>query len=351
MIPKLYLPADWTIRLPLSVAGRSDTAVGLLVSHLNLTQPREMKPRDIAAYAFLAVTWGLSFLVLLKVVHAFGWVGAVTLRSLIAGITLFLLAAATRRRLDFSAGWRHFATVGATTVAAQLIGLSYATPRIGTAMAAILVAAIPLFSMILGQLWGLERITVRGLAGLLLGAAGIVVLVGFPSVPITPSFVFGCAASLFSSFSAAFGSNYANRHLRSAGSFELTGAAFLFGGLMTLPLLLVVPVPAHAASCRFPLSRPSRLRDERADLCRLFPAGGQHWRNQDDQCRIRRDHDRGAGWHCHAWRVAGHHPGFRRGGDHRRLHTGAGSVPAPGESGGLAIRPAFGVIASHTRTS
>ncbi|MBE1706344.1 MULTISPECIES: DMT family transporter [Mesorhizobium] len=203
-----------------------------------------MKPRDIAAYAFLAVTWGLSFLVLLKVVHAFGWVGAVTLRSLIAGITLFLLAAATRRRLDFSAGWRHFATVGATTVAAQLIGLSYATPRIGTAMAAILVAAIPLFSMILGQLWGLERITVRGLAGLLLGAAGIVVLVGFPSVPITPSFVFGCAASLFSSFSAAFGSNYANRHLRSAGSFELTGAAFLFGGLMTLPLLLVVPVPA-----------------------------------------------------------------------------------------------------------
>ncbi|TPN50973.1 MULTISPECIES: DMT family transporter [unclassified Mesorhizobium] len=203
-----------------------------------------MKPRDIAAYIFLAITWGLSFLVLLKVVHAFGWVGAVTLRALIAGITVFLLAAATRRRLDFSAGWQHFAVVGATTVAAQLIGLSYATPRIGTAMAAILVAAIPLFSMILGQLWGLERITVRGLAGLLLGAAGITVLVGFPAVPITAPFAFGCAASLFSSFSAAFGSNYANRHLRAAGSFELTGAAFLFGGLMTLPLLLAVPVPA-----------------------------------------------------------------------------------------------------------
>ncbi|WP_137932492.1 DMT family transporter [Mesorhizobium comanense] len=203
-----------------------------------------MKPRDIAAYIFLAVTWGLSFLVLLRVVHAFGWVGAVTLRSLLAGVTLFILAAATRRRLDFSAGWRLFAVVGATTVAAQLVGLSYATPRIGTAMAAILVAAIPLFSMILGQVWGLERITPRGLAGLLLGAAGIVVLVGFPAVPITASFALGCAASLFSSFAAAFGSNYANRHLRSAGSFELTGAAFLFGGLMTLPLLFAVPVPA-----------------------------------------------------------------------------------------------------------
>ncbi|TPN02726.1 DMT family transporter [Mesorhizobium sp. B2-3-3] len=203
-----------------------------------------MKPRDIAAYVFLAITWGLSFLVLLNVVHAFGWVGAVTLRSLVAGITLFLLAAATRRKLDFSAGWRPFAVVGATTVAAQLIGLSYATPRIGTAMAAILVAAIPLFSMIIAQLWGLERITLRGLAGLLLGAAGIIVLVGFPAVPITAPFAFGCAASLFSSFSAAFGSNYANRHLRSAGSWEVTSAAFLFGGLMTLPLLPAVPVPA-----------------------------------------------------------------------------------------------------------
>lgn len=210
-----------------------------------------MKPKDIAAYVFLAVTWGLSFLVLLKVVHAFGWIGAVTLRSLIAGITLLLLAGATRRRLDFSAGWSHFAVVGATTVAAQLIGLSYATPRIGTAMAAILVAAIPLFSMIIGQLWGLERITVRGLAGLLLGAAGIIILVGFPAVPVTTSFALGCAASLFSSFSAAFGSNYANRHLRSAGSLELTSAAFLFGGLMTLPLLLAVPVPAMPRAIDF----------------------------------------------------------------------------------------------------
>ncbi|CCV08785.1 conserved membrane hypothetical protein [Mesorhizobium metallidurans STM 2683] len=210
-----------------------------------------MKPKDIAAFVFLAVTWGLSFLVLLKVVHAFGWIGAVTLRSLIAGITLLLLAAATRRRLDFSAGWRRFAMVGATTVAAQLIGLSYATPRIGTAMAAILVAAIPLFSMIIGQVWGLERITARGLAGLLLGAAGIMVLVGFPSVPVTASFVFGCAASLFSSFSAAFGSNYANRHLRSVGTLEVTSAAFLFGGLMTLPLLLAVPIPAMPSAVDF----------------------------------------------------------------------------------------------------
>ncbi|MDQ1219685.1 hypothetical protein QE432_001243 [Agrobacterium sp. SORGH_AS 745] len=41
-----------------------------------------MAPRDLAAYIFLAITWGVSFLLLLHVVAAFGWIGAVTLRSL-----------------------------------------------------------------------------------------------------------------------------------------------------------------------------------------------------------------------------------------------------------------------------
>ena len=40
-----------------------------------------MTLRDIASYVFLALIWGLSFLVLLHVVEAFGWVGAVSLES------------------------------------------------------------------------------------------------------------------------------------------------------------------------------------------------------------------------------------------------------------------------------
>ncbi|CZT34008.1 EamA-like transporter family protein [Rhizobium sp. 9140] len=156
-----------------------------------------MKKQDVAAYLFLAIAWGLSFLVLLHVVDAFGWVGAVTLRSLVAGGTLLAFAALRRRALRFGARRLPFAIVGATTVAGQLIGLSYATPRIGTAMAAILVAAIPLFSMVIAHLWKLERMRAQGLLGLVTGTIGIVLLVGFPAVPITPEFLSGCAASLF----------------------------------------------------------------------------------------------------------------------------------------------------------
>lgn len=202
-----------------------------------------MTCRDIGSYLFLSLAWGLSFLVLLKVVDAFGWVGAVTLRSLVAGFTLLLMALVSRRKLDFSPGIARFAMVGATTVAGQLIGLSYGAPIIGTATAAIMVAAIPLFSMLIAHAWGLERITGQGLAGLGIGVVGILLLVGFPAVPVTGSFIAGSAATLAACFFAAFGSNYVAKHLSRSGAMEVTTGAFLTGGFMTLPLLLVVPVP------------------------------------------------------------------------------------------------------------
>ena len=204
-----------------------------------------MQPRDIAAYSFLALAWGLSFLLLLKVVEAFGWVGAVTLRCFIAGLILFGVAKLIGRKLDFSARWFHFAAVGATTVAGQLIGLSYATPLIGTAMSAIFVAAIPMFSMLIGQVWGLERMTGTRLVGIMIGACGIVLLVGFPAVAVDSTFVLGCVGMVFSTFCAALGSNYASKYLRDTGSFEVTIGAFLFGGLLTLPLLSLVPIPGR----------------------------------------------------------------------------------------------------------
>ena len=61
-----------------------------------------MHRRQLIDYAALAVIWGLSFVLVLRVVQAFGWVGAVTFRALIACAILLLLAALTRRRLVFA---------------------------------------------------------------------------------------------------------------------------------------------------------------------------------------------------------------------------------------------------------
>lgn len=201
-----------------------------------------MHRRQVLDYLALAVIWGLSFVLVLQVVRAFGWAGGVSFRALVAAGLLVLLARVTRRELRFGS-WRPLAVVGSTTVAGNLIGLNIATPRIGTAMAAIFIATIPFFSMIIGLLWRIERIDLWGRVGVALGFVGVVLLVGFPAVPVDGPFVIGCVASVLGAISAAFGSNYARKHLQQVGSWEQTIGAFLTGGLIVLPLLVVVPVP------------------------------------------------------------------------------------------------------------
>ena len=202
-----------------------------------------MTRKQLADYALVALVWGLSFLVLLKVVKAFGWVGAVTFRTLLAGLLLLAAARVTRRRLDFGIGWRPFFVVGLTTVAIQLIGLSFAAPRIGTAMSAIFVGTIPLYSMVIGRLWGTETITRQGAVGLVIGFSGMVVLVGFPAEAVTGRFVLGCISSVISCIASAIGSNFARRRMVGVGEWEQAIGSFLFGGALTFPLLLAVPVP------------------------------------------------------------------------------------------------------------
>lgn len=206
-----------------------------------------MKVEISTKFAILALIWGFSFLLLLRVVQAFDWAAAISVRAFIASGSLYLLAKVIRRRLDFSIGIKHFAVLGVATVAIQLIGLSLAVPRIGTALSAILVGAIPLFSSVIGRMMKIESIDKMGQIGLVLGFIGIVLLVGFPSAELSDQFFLGFGVCLIGCISAAFGSNYSKLKMSSAGNWEQVIGAFFFGGLFTAPILFFVPIKSGLA--------------------------------------------------------------------------------------------------------
>jgi len=203
-----------------------------------------MKAEISTKFTILALLWGVSFLLLLRVVEAFDWAAAISVRAFIASGSVLLLAAIIRKKLDFSIGVKHFALLGLTSVTFQLIGLSLAVPRIGTALTAILVGAIPLFSSVIGRLMKIENIDRSGFIGLLLGFVGIIFLVGFPSGEFGDQFFLGFFVCLFGCMSAAFGSNYSKLKMSSVGNWEQVIGAFFFGGLFTSPILLFVPITA-----------------------------------------------------------------------------------------------------------
>mgnify|MGYP003329196617 FL=1 len=197
---------------------------------------------DVAIkFTILSIAWGVSFFWVALVIDVFGWVGAVSIRSLIASAALFVIAKSMKKKLDFSIGVKPFFLLGFTTVALQLIGFSIAVPRIGTALTAIVVGAIPLFSAVIGRAWGIEHLSRLGIGGLFLGFLGIILLVGFPKEPFTGEFILGIAIALIGSIASAYGSNYSKRDLHSVGPWEQVIGSFFFGGIITAPLLLLVP--------------------------------------------------------------------------------------------------------------
>ncbi|MEY4322533.1 MAG: hypothetical protein RL410_314 [Actinomycetota bacterium] len=202
-----------------------------------------MHRKQILEYIALALIWGSSFVLMREVIKAFGWAGSVSLRALTASAVLYIAARLSKKKLNFGTSRRHFVVVGATTVAIQLAGLGIGTPRIGTAMCAIFVGAMPLISMLIGQLWGIEHLSRNGKFGLVTGIAGLILLVGFPAVDITGDFIVGCIAMMCGITAAAVGSNYSHKFLSDIGSWEQTIGAFFFGGAMTLPLLFIAPLP------------------------------------------------------------------------------------------------------------
>ena len=201
-----------------------------------------MKAEISTKFAILSLLWGVSFLLLLRVVDAFDWAAAISVRSFIASGSVVLLALMIGKKLDFSIGVKHFAILGFTSVSMQLIGLSLAVPRIGTALTAILVGAIPLFSSVIGRLMKIEQIDRKGFYGLILGFIGIVFLVGFPSGQFSDQFFLGFSVCVIGCISAAYGSNYSKLKMSAAGNWEQVIGAFFFGGLFTSPILLFVPI-------------------------------------------------------------------------------------------------------------
>ena len=133
------------------------------------------------------LVWGSTYLGIRVTVHPTTGEGIPPLlmaggRFTLAG--LLMLAFAVRRPaangLPDPLGRREWGAAAVIGVALLLGGnglVTIAERRIPSGIAALVVATVPIWAAILGALWGHERVTIRHAAGLVLGFAGVAVLV------------------------------------------------------------------------------------------------------------------------------------------------------------------------------
>lgn len=196
-----------------------------------------MKTIDIAELLLLAALWGGSFLFMRIASPVLGPVWLIEFRVLLAGLTLlpFLM------RLDLLSELRRFwvplAIVGCINSAAPFVLLAFASLFLPAGFTAILNATAPLFGTIVALIWLKEKLTARQMLGFVLGFAGVVVLVGWRSFAVTPSFFIAVGAGLLAALLYAIAAPYAKQQLSGVPSLVVTTGSQLSAAIVLLPML------------------------------------------------------------------------------------------------------------------
>jgi drug/metabolite transporter (DMT)-like permease len=197
-----------------------------------------MRARDLAMLVGLAAIWGLSYLFIRVAVVPLGPLVVAFLRVVVAGCGLAAFALLAGRRGEIPPLDRRFLVLGIANAAIPYAAISFAELHITASMAAILNATTPLFAAVVAASWDRERLATRTLVGIVLGFAGVAVLVGWNPTPVDGWFSLAVAAMLGASLAYGFATVYARRTLRNVTSFGAATGQQIGAAVALLPFAL-----------------------------------------------------------------------------------------------------------------
>jgi drug/metabolite transporter (DMT)-like permease len=201
------------------------------------------------ALATIALIWGASFLFIKVAVQDMSPTVLVLIRSTTGLIALAVIMAAMRRKLFTNARSRlvPFAVMAITGGVLPWLAIAWGEERISSGLASILNATTPLWAAVLVY-WviPLERPSPINYAGVLIGLAGVVILV-LPDITAggIHGDLIGSVAVLLASASYAVSALYQRRKLRGVNVFEANLGQLAFTALFILPLAAPSVPSAH----------------------------------------------------------------------------------------------------------
>jgi len=210
-----------------------------------------MRPKDWGAFLLLGTIWGSSFLWIKIAVADIAPTTLAAFRLLFGLIGLLTVAWLTRQRFDaVRRHWRAYLFMGFFNTAFPFMLINWAETRIDSALAAILNATAPLFAFIIAHFWQAdEKMTPTRTAGLVMGFAGVIVLVSREFSPQgVHASLWGQVAMLVASTSYALSANYSRRYLRGHPPLLQATMVVLFADAISWAVALSTDRPFGAPS-------------------------------------------------------------------------------------------------------
>ena len=139
-----------------------------------------MSRRGTLMFAALCLVWGIPYLLIKLAVDELTPIALVFLRTALAAALLLPIALARGQVRPVLRRWRPLLAYSVVEIAVPWLLLTDAERHLTSSLTGLLIAAVPLVGAALAWVIGTrERTGPAGLAGLLLGLAGVAALVGF----------------------------------------------------------------------------------------------------------------------------------------------------------------------------
>jgi drug/metabolite transporter (DMT)-like permease len=196
-----------------------------------------MRVSDIAELLLLAALWGGSFLFMRIAAPVLGPVWLIELRVLLAGLALLPIVIRLGLWQEMRQKTTPLLVMGGINSALPFLLLAFASISLPAGFTSILNATTPLFSLGVAFYWLKESLTLNRAIGVVLGLAGVVVLVGWKPLasgsPLLAEIVAGLLAALMYALAAA----YAKQHLSGVSAVVAATGSQLGAAILLFPLL------------------------------------------------------------------------------------------------------------------
>jgi drug/metabolite transporter (DMT)-like permease len=207
---------------------------------------RPLSTLDLSSLLFLGAVWGAAFLFLRIAAPAVGPAWAAEIRLAIGAAVLVVVAGP--RTLKAARGRvTSFAITGVLFSAVPFMLISFATVTLSAGFTALLNAATPLFTAAIAVAFMGQRFAWHVLAGLALGVAAVIVLVGWSPLEPGTATVLAVAAGLGAPASYAIAGNYIRVRMAGVEPLELATGTLVAGSVVALPVALLTGAPRTPA--------------------------------------------------------------------------------------------------------
>jgi drug/metabolite transporter (DMT)-like permease len=208
-----------------------------------------LRPRDTLDLLLLAAIWGGSFLLMRIAAPEFGPVPLIATRVVIAAAFLLVVVASRGGARQIYEHAFPLIVMGGLASALPFSLYAYALLSITGGFASVLNATVPLFGAVVAYIWLRDRLSPTRIAGLVVGLAGVVVLVWGKVSFTTGGSGWAILAGLTAALCYGIAASFTKRKLSHVD--PLVTAA---GSQAAAAVLLAVPAVIY-----WPAARPSTL--------------------------------------------------------------------------------------------